>query len=120
MLAIAVKKASKNQYYLQVYNSYTLESIKLSGGKSFHNASITEILWGPDDQFVATCGMDGQVFEYSISYNDKDGGWDKKELKNDLSVKLNSMTYTYDPTDIQGNGYAMYVVSGVKDNRGVV
>ena len=33
--------------------------MKLSGGKSFHNAMITEILWGPDDQFVATCGLDG-------------------------------------------------------------
>jgi len=37
-----------------------------------------------------------------------------------LSVKLHSLAYTYDPSDTSGNGFGTYVASGIKDDNGIV
>ena len=41
-------------------------------------------------------------------------------MTSNMSVKLHSLAYTYDPSDTSGNGYGMYVASGIKDDTGIV
>lgn len=53
-------------YLIQIYNAWTMEAyLKLSQRtQQCHNAPVTEMVWGPNDDFLLTCGQDGVAFVY--------------------------------------------------------
>ncbi|EAR88012.2 WD domain, G-beta repeat protein (macronuclear) [Tetrahymena thermophila SB210] len=62
-LAIAYPKTKNqsNQYSISIYNSYTLQPlITLNGPPS----QVTEIVWGPFDEFLLSCSLDGTVYRW--------------------------------------------------------
>ena len=70
MLAAAYPRAKSNHYQINVYDSFTLELINTLKG---HTHQVTDILWGPKDSFVATCGIDGGIYEWNtIDWGRKD------------------------------------------------
>ena len=70
MLAVAHPRAKSNHNQISVYNAYTLEFIDNLKG---HTHQISEIVWGPNDSFVASCGIDGGIYEWStIDWKRKD------------------------------------------------
>lgn len=75
---------------------------------------ITDILWGPQDEFVTTCAKDGVMYEYKMNQNNE--GWIKTDIDYlDHHSKLTSLTYVYDPTDYAG--LKLYLVCGGEEKE---
>jgi WD40 repeat protein len=83
MLAAAYPRAKSNHYQINIYDSFTLEHITTLKG---HTHQVTEIIWGPKDSFIATCGIDGGIYEWNTI------DWGRKEFALN-SNKYHSMIY---------------------------
>ncbi|CAD8162078.1 unnamed protein product [Paramecium pentaurelia] len=85
MLAVAYPRAKSNHYYINIYDAYTMEFMHTLKG---HSNQITDLIWGIKDTFLASCGLDGSIFEWNP--ND----WSRKDYV------YNTNKYTsliYDP-----------------------
>ena len=66
MLAVAYPRPNQSHYYINLYNSYTLELLTpypLKGPVS----AVTDLLWTKKDESIVSCGLDGSVFEWKIN-----------------------------------------------------
>ncbi|KRW99737.1 WD40-repeat-containing domain [Pseudocohnilembus persalinus] len=61
-LAVSYPKPKSQYYQTIIYNSYTLEIVRVL---KTHTKAVTSIHWENNDQSVATCGLDGNIFKYS-------------------------------------------------------
>lgn len=69
-LAVAYPRAKSSHYQINIYDAYTLEFLHMLKG---HTNQVTDIVWGPKDSFLATCGIDGGIYEWNtIDWNRKE------------------------------------------------
>ena len=56
--------AAVNGNTIQIYNTYTCENI---GNLRGHNGKVRSLHWSPDDTKFVSAGLDGAIYEWSIS-----------------------------------------------------
>ena len=67
MLAIAYPRPNHSHYWVNVYDSYTLEQIclPLKGPVD----TIKQLIWANDDESLISCGADGTICEWNVLDN---------------------------------------------------
>lgn len=112
-LACAFPKSKGNQYLITIYQSYTLEMVTTFKG---HMQVVSEMIWGPKDEFFASCGQDGVVHLYSTI------DWKRKEFMLGNSSKILTMLYNQPQETIMvsyGSGDAHTgMVKAMKEQEG--
>lgn len=64
MLAVAYPRPSHTNLYINVYNSYTMETLTLplKGPAD----TIKELIWTNNDETLLCCGIDGSICEWNV------------------------------------------------------
>lgn len=91
MLACAYPRSKTSHYNITIYNSYTLEA--LSTLKN-HTQIVTDIVFGLRDEFLVSCGLDGQMYRFSTeTWERKDFAYQINQNVSPLLGKFNSLVH---------------------------
>ncbi|CAE8610875.1 unnamed protein product [Polarella glacialis] len=101
--------AAVNVNAIQVYNTYTCETVeKLTG----HTNKVRSVAWTADDSMLVSTGADGAVYEYSVLS-------EGRRASSDFVWKNTSFSSVIVYTDPATGGNTMYVVGSDKMLREV-
>ncbi|EGR29862.1 WD repeat protein [Ichthyophthirius multifiliis] len=107
-VAYLMSKNQSNQYCINIYNSYSIQIIVTLNGPP---SQVTEIIWGPFDEFILSISIDGTVYrckQFKIQFQNNNqqnqldkgivyGYMDQNELeqKEKLSQQYGNNTILY-------------------------
>mmetsp|Transcript_2049 Transcript_2049/g.1876 ORF Transcript_2049/g.1876 Transcript_2049/m.1876 type:complete len:333 (-) Transcript_2049:2294-3292(-) len=84
---------NQSQYWINVYDAYTLEPLSAVPLKG-PNQPVLDLLWTPRDESLISCGLDGGVYEWRVydDFNKNDRVYNTCKFS---SITYNQMTQTF-------------------------
>jgi cilia- and flagella-associated protein 57 len=101
-LAAGYPRAKSSHFLINIYDSHTTELVATLKG---HQNTINDIVWGPNDLSLFSCGNDGCIFEW------KTDDWSKKNELGQSNSKYYSLFF---------NQHNMILASGNEQGKNVI